>query len=419
VINELGRLKILVESLKADITDLLGLQLLQQQQSLLNRTAATTSSTTTSMGSPSFSAGGGGSSEQVTRVYQFNPELPRLPQIQDKMIFYNLFFQSQQGSVSSSSSSSASFADAGSHTRKKNETWKFLGRALFELHISKAICDMFQDSAESERLILKSVMISDENLTRWAKLYLFDGYLNYKDAVVVADKEKILADVFLAYVAAVYEDDAESTDRIKSWLKEILQYDLRTGSIRSYIEAHERKEQEKETQNNNTTTTTTTSQGTAPSASGASSSSTALDQDLAPWSKPFSEMTPEDQIKYAKDHLYSRLSPTFTPTYQILSQTKPPAQPSFETVCVVNGEVVGYGKSSNIKTAKAKAAFDAMLSNKAVIEKYELIRQNVVKNKKMGKPEMFPVSFEKQVAHLLGKRQLDRVTNGTHEEIDY
>ena len=93
--------------------------------------------------------------------------------------------------------------------RKNYERLEFLGDAVLQYHVSNFIFDLYQDIPEGQLTTLRSKLVREESLARFARelkvgrfIYLGSG----EEHNGGRDRNSVLADIFEAFIGAVCHD---------------------------------------------------------------------------------------------------------------------------------------------------------------------------------------------------------------------
>ncbi|ODV85824.1 hypothetical protein CANARDRAFT_175592 [[Candida] arabinofermentans NRRL YB-2248] len=125
--------------------------------------------------------------------------LPELPKIPDPALEQRIF--THESFVSSLN------IDSNVKLHKHNERLEFLGDSFLNFIVSTLIYEAFPYYNEGQLSQLRSELVRNKNLFKWAKLYGFDTRLitNYSALTALASDGKSIADTFEAYLGGIYE----------------------------------------------------------------------------------------------------------------------------------------------------------------------------------------------------------------------
>lgn len=146
-----------------------------------------------------------------------NP-LPSLPEIPSDTIRRQVFAHS----------TSITFTAANLHNPpESNERLEFLGDSYLNFCVSNIIFREFPKLSPGELTILKAGLVSNANLNTWARAYKLHEHLvlGYSMAhLQVPEKaEKLIADVFEAYLGGVIVSNPNGRNLVDSFLEALLQ----------------------------------------------------------------------------------------------------------------------------------------------------------------------------------------------------
>ena len=127
-----------------------------------------------------------------------------------------------------------SYANENKMKNHDYERLEFLGDAVLQYHVSRHIFDLYPELPEGRLTKLRAKLVREESLARFAReldlgplIYLGAGELNNGGR----DRDSVLADIFEAFMGAIYKhvEDVnydEITD-FKTKLQELIQADQR------------------------------------------------------------------------------------------------------------------------------------------------------------------------------------------------
>lgn len=194
-----------------------------------------------------------------------------------------------------------SFANEKGHQCKDYERLEFLGDAVLQYHVSRHIFDLYQDIPEGQLTTLRSKLVREESLARFARelnlgpyIYLGTGEKHNGGR----ERDSVLANVFEAFIGAICHDCGHQQ------VEKILQ-----KTIYKHVEDVNY-------------------------------------DDITDYKTTLQELIQADQRK--------------TVTYKLLSSTGPSNAPSFEVAVLMDEMVLGNGKGSSKKRAEQQAAKDAL-----------------------------------------------------------
>ncbi|ODQ78222.1 hypothetical protein BABINDRAFT_162886 [Babjeviella inositovora NRRL Y-12698] len=201
-----------------------------------------------------------------------------------------------------------------------NERLEFLGDSVMNNVITILIYERFPYMNEGDMSKLRTLLICNETLTKWALDYGLDKELkiNIPDATLRSGKMKIFADIFEAYIGALALQENYDTTVIKRWLSQL------------------------------------------------------ADDALA--QKQDTIQSVEKVDTSSKGELYALIGSAKNPPEYIATTTGDGYRTPFVVECRVQGDLLGRGEGNNMKDAGFRAALSA-LRNKPMIEKWSLIRR--------------------------------------------
>jgi dsRNA-specific ribonuclease len=148
--------------------------------------------------------------------------LPPLPEIPSEEIRRQVFAHSTSLTFSGS---------AEDNPPQSNERLEFLGDSYLNYCVSHIIYREFPALTPGELTILRSSLVSNANLCIWARAYGLNNHLvlGYSMAHVgVSDgAEKLVADVFEAYIGGVLISNPRGKDLIEEFLEGLVRPELR------------------------------------------------------------------------------------------------------------------------------------------------------------------------------------------------
>ncbi|QPG77024.1 hypothetical protein FOA43_004421 [Brettanomyces nanus] len=204
-----------------------------------------------------------------------------------------------------------------------NERLEFLGDSLLGYAVTNILYKRFPNANEGDLSIMRSSLVNNARLYDYSCLYGFDKRLHRsvnKNEQFLQGKQKLIADVFEAYIGGLYISGSYSNFReIKAWLAQVMEEDIQKMTNRGNA-------QERDSLN-----------------------------------------------KKAKAELYALIgSASMHPSYIILQEGNG-TDINYKVNCVINNEVIGKGEANGAREAGLKAAMVA-LANREVISKYNMIR---------------------------------------------
>ncbi|ODQ63451.1 hypothetical protein NADFUDRAFT_84136 [Nadsonia fulvescens var. elongata DSM 6958] len=210
-----------------------------------------------------------------------------------------------------------------------NERLEFLGDTILNSTISRLVYFRFPNMNEGDMTDVRSMLVSNDNIGKWALMYELDKQLKTTFDHSVADttkgemdkpRPKIIADIFEAYIAGIYLDSSNGGEIAETFLQSLAEPLLRVIEKRQKAAASLNTE--------------------------------------------------------AKNLLYVRIgSSAYRPEYHVVKQPIGNGD-SFSVECRMGSDVIGIGKGPNIKEAGLRAAM-AGLENAEMIEKYASIRRSM------------------------------------------
>ncbi|KAH3666694.1 hypothetical protein WICMUC_005511 [Wickerhamomyces mucosus] len=253
--------------------------------------------------------------------------IPKLPEIKNPAIRAQVF-------IHKSVIKSKLFLSEKEIIRTHNERLEFLGDSFLNTIMTQIAFNEFPDAAEGQLSILRTKLINNNLLQKWAQLYKFDQELKMEvDDSLYKGKLKIYADVFEAYIGGLIMDDPNNYSIIVDWLKRLaapIISEFKRKNSRFSLEMHQKKPDEL---NNNAKVELYSLIG------------------YAKLGLHYKTVSREDNRK------------TNISVFTVQVKTK-------------DEDILGTGKGVNTKEAGIRAAMDA-LENKELIEKYSRLRSSI------------------------------------------
>ncbi|AOA65248.1 Ribonuclease 3 [Komagataella phaffii CBS 7435] len=230
------------------------------------------------------------------------------------------------------------------------ERLEYLGDAVLELAVTSIVMKEFPASSEGHLSVCRQQIVSNSNLENYSKLYGFPEKLSSLMSKEETDKNngKIYADIFEAYIGALYVQNNNDLTMIQEWLGKL---------ARPVIEAMKMK-RDKSYLN-----------------------------------------------KSAKEKLYALIgSAKSAPKYVTLDNG--PARDEWLVQVEMEGEIIGKGIGGSVKDARTRAAM-AALENHNAIRKYNTMRSTTLREESLVKaPE--DSELQKEVDDLIEKIKMSK-----------
>ena len=119
-------------------------------------------------------------------------------------------------------------------TFSNNERLEFLGDAVLELTVSEFLYQEFPDMAEGEMTKLRASIVREPSLVKFARAHQFNVYLllgRGEETSGGRERPSILADVFEAFIGALYLDQGISA--VRKFLEQVVFPMITAGAFSS------------------------------------------------------------------------------------------------------------------------------------------------------------------------------------------
>lgn len=245
-------------------------------------------------------------------------QLPQLPPINHPSLHRLVFTKPDDNGIPSSG------------TAIDNSTLVWLGEEYLNMIISDYLYDCCLKYSTSDLSNLRSMILSNDNITTWCEYYNLPGFMQMISQVKLNRfiDQKTYVDLFKAYLAGVIKTNDLNVG--KDWI---------IGIVHPLIKDFE--------------------------------------QDLI--SSTDNSSMANEEVRHAKEELYKIINPTFKPTYEVLEMTTPPDLPYFKIACVIQNKIIGIGQGQNKKIAGSKAAYSVLRTTKIKFDKNSSQQQAVEK----------------------------------------
>lgn len=163
------------------------------------------------------------------RHFEKSEKIPELPKIEDETILNKVFTHQ--------STLNYLHISVEEKTQRHNERLEFIGDSLLGFIVSMIIYEKFPYFTEGQLSMLRSSIVNNNTLIKYSQIYEFDKKLrkNYDDIISLTGNNKIIADVFEAYLGGLIEENMIETIEgetklndfnktwftIKSWIEEL------------------------------------------------------------------------------------------------------------------------------------------------------------------------------------------------------
>lgn len=232
-------------------------------------------------------------------------ELPPLPVINNKALRKRVF-------VHKSLTSNKTYLDDREIIENHYERLEFLGDSVLQYLTTVLLCSRLPTAKEGFLSKWRSNIVCNKNLAKYSSQYHLDSMVrsNLDKTKLIPSRQKLLADIFEAYLGALAVDRHYNLAQIKDWLAQVIEPDV----LRAETE---------------------------------------IKKDVA-------------INKDAKTQLYSLIGSALThPIYRVIEGPATNVE-IYVVQCIMNNEVIGEGKASNLKDAGLRAAMDALLNTKKI-----------------------------------------------------
>lgn len=194
-----------------------------------------------------------------------------------------------------------SYSNEKNSTIKHYERLEFLGDAVLQQQVSMFIFDLYKDIPEGQLTLLRSKLVREESLARFARELGLGTYIYLGSGEIAnggRERDSVLANVFEAFIGAIYYDCGE-----------VYVHTILERTIFKHVEDVNY-------------------------------------DDITDYKTHLQELVQADQRK--------------TVTYRLLSTVGPSNAPIFEVAVVMGDIVLGHGKGQSKKKAEQQAAKDAL-----------------------------------------------------------
>lgn len=276
--------------------------------------------------------------------------LPEIPMITDDRILKTVF-------THKTAATDPALYDVG----ECYERLEFIGDAFLNFVIALILFQKFEKVPEGGMSWYRDPLRSNLVFSGWAADYGLAKHLLPENMakIIGEDSSKRAADLFEAYVGGLLMSQTISAPNngsfsnfasckpIEDWIKSLV--DSKILLLQNGEEIHVRPNQK-----------------THRSSSSSSSSSSNL-QNLECCGPVYDE-----KYKYATEQLYSMLNPYYVPGYEILEENQESGDHKkvYKVACIVDKQVLGIGRSTTKKGAKAKAAESALKYKRETVNEY-------------------------------------------------
>ncbi|CAX42319.1 RNAse III, putative [Candida dubliniensis CD36] len=251
-------------------------------------------------------------------------DMPPLPPIKDPKLFERVF-------VHRSTVNNKQYLEANQLLHSHNERLEFYGDSILNNLVTLIIFKEFPDSAEGDLSKIRSRLVNNKTLVKFAFQYGFDKKLRTRisENVLKTGDQKIFADVFEAYIGALALEKGLEVEDVKEWLAKLyapLIHELKIEYIEDPID------------------------------------------------------------REAKSKLYALIGQDdLHPIYNTI-QMGDGINHKFIVQCTINGEELGRGSANSLKEAGLRAAM-AGLNNTEILKKYFVARQQIERPIKLQRLE--------------------------------
>lgn len=152
--------------------------------------------------------------EPINEASMIDNSLPELPEIKDPRIRARVFVHKSMTIHATLSARE----QLGSH----NERYEFIGDSVLNNIMTFITVNQYPYATEGELSQMRSLLIRNSTLLKWAKAYQFDKKLRYQeDESLKNGSLKIFADTFEAYIGGLMLDNPNNYSVIYEWLKKL------------------------------------------------------------------------------------------------------------------------------------------------------------------------------------------------------
>lgn len=231
--------------------------------------------------------------------------LPKLPEISDNALRRRVF-------IHKSLTKNKTYLKDEEIVQLHYERLEFLGDSVLHYITTVLLFEKFPYATEGFMTRWRSRLVSNKTLAKFSEQYKFDHKLQSRldETQLVAGREKLIADIFEAYIGALAIDLHLNLTPIRVWLDQLLKEEFFAAEVEAKSEISINKD--------------------------------------------------------AKSQLYSLIgSALLHPTYKVV-HIGTAETPVYEVHCVMEGETLGVGKAPNLKDAGLRAAMNALTKKERV-----------------------------------------------------